>query len=202
MMITPFVVHFEMVRGDGEMVGHTERILRNRKARALPMSILMIASVFAVVFMMVSTVWGEPVPKATGSASVYNGEEEVAIKFTVFDTSDLLGGDRGKFTYADHYGSYELDVVETKVVDHDYAVFAGLAIESNHPKVPVGQWMVVYVWDGGEPGVKVDRYVDERAEDKNEAYSLVHDATPPSSPFIVLGGNINVLLPISEIPED
>ena len=145
-------------RGD-EMEGRVERILRRRRARALPIGILTIASVLAVAFMMVSTVLGAPVPKAIGNVTFSSGivESPATMKFTAFRTTPEDCGDRGtfRFSYQDDLEGeryFEFDVIHVNVPTQTEACFTGPVTHADYPDIIPGMWVVVYVRDGGVPG--------------------------------------------------
>jgi hypothetical protein len=196
LVIAPFIFSFEVVRRGDEIVSQAECILRGRNARALPVSLLVIASVFAVAFMMASTALGEPVPRATGNASFQGGTGLVSISLSVCDSSDELGEDRGKYTYSDTQGYFVMDVREVRVFDGNLAIFTGQATESTHPSIDLNEWIVQWVLDVGRPCEGMDCYQGTGNLCMEDAYSLVSSGEPPPWPWMIaIGGNINVQEP-------
>jgi hypothetical protein len=187
-------------------VNQVERILRRRRARALPTSILMTASVLAVAFMMASTVWGAPVPKAIGNVtfSCKITEAPVTMKFTAFQTTPEDGGDRGtfKFSYQDDLESeryFEFDVIHVNVHTQTEACFTGPVTYADYPDITPGLWVVVYVRDGGVPGYE-DGFGYGIAENgQEEAIEWANYGSLPILIAKITSGNIQVSLPISEI---
>lgn len=190
------------------MEGQVERVLRRRRARALPISILTIASVLAVAFMMVSTVLGAPVPKAIGNVTFSCGvvETPVTMKFTAFQTTPEDCGDRGtfKFSYQDDLEGeryFEFDVIHVNVPTQTEACFTGPVTHADYPDIIPGLWVVVYVRDGGVPGYE-DRFGYEIAKNgQAEAIEWANYGSLPCLIAKITSGNIQVSLPISEIPD-
>lgn len=206
MMKMPFLVHFEVVRRRGGMVGQVERILRRRNVRALPISLLMTASVLAVAFMMVSTVWGEPVPRtrAIGNATlIWEGiEGPVTVKFKVYQVTPEDYGDSGAFSFSREDGQYfEIDVVHMKVHFETLAVFTGPVTDADYPEMAPGLWIVVWAADNDDPGSRIDRMRYEVMKGEEEAIERANCPDSVNSLGVVLNGNIKVFSAISEVPD-
>jgi len=171
------------------------------------MSILMTASVFAAAFLIVSTVCGAPVPKTMGNATLYWGDTlmRVTVKFSAFQTTPDDAGDRGTFNFSLEDGRYfELDVIHVKVRTQDSAAFAGSVTSANYPGTGItpGLWVVVWSYDGDEPGAGRDRLHYEIAgESQEKAIEMANTMAVLKWDGIVDNGNINVSLPISETPD-
>ena len=177
-------------------MNEVESIIRRRSVRTLSLGPLAVVFAFGIALMLVSTALGGPVPRATGNASFMPPIGLVSISLSVFDSSDELGEDHGRYTYSDPRGYFVLDVSEVGVFDENMAIFAGQVTESTHPFIELDEWMVTWVLDNGCPCEEMDCYTGTGNLCMEDAYSLVSSGEPPPYPWdIAVGGNINVQEP-------
>jgi hypothetical protein len=131
---------------------------------------------------------GAPADKATGGVEYYQPGYHFAFNAHASQDGRPVKGEANNRT--PDGGRYHAKVRCVNVIDDNTILFAAEITDTNMPSW--GPWVLIQVYDGGEPGAGVDQ-IWGQFMDGNTAMASCNAGTPPAGgPWEVLNGNIQV----------
>lgn len=106
----------------------------------------------ALLAVLVPTAAAAAPAKATGDFWFMNGSPAHGV-FVAQATSPA----KGTWTYTDSVGFYTISIMVVQIDSATTAHFAGPVVDSTWPGIGTDKYVAIAVYDGGEPGIGVDR---------------------------------------------